>query len=265
MRYGVEVPRLVLAALSTLVLFGFSTYSVVTTWVYPKDAPQKGSCDAWLERPGATWLMLRGCVLDVDLVVVESAEGDFEKLINRYRGLSLKPYPVAPTWVAAWIPVRTESMGSGLVRAAYRVDSPDLLKWLNTLERANEPDKERMWADPAILRRFSRPGVLPGKAEKPDTEGLQKAFGAAASANLLVVYAGDPPAPSPPTLGILSGLLGLVALGFSLRSRGLPEATVEQHLTRVNVSDVKLELGALEALRAEESEESEGRRNKKID
>jgi hypothetical protein len=254
------VSRLAPAILG-LVLLGFCTYSVITTWVYPKDAPLKGHCNAWLERPAARWLRLQGCVLDVDLAIVESAEGDFEKLVNRQKGLSLKPYPVPPNWVAAWLPVRTETLGTGLVRAAYRIDSPDLLKWINTLERASEREKERMWADPAVLRRFSRPGLLPGKAEKPQTEALQKAFGAAASANLLAVYAGDPPPPSAPTLGILSGLLGLGLLGFVVRKRSAA-ATPEQELTNINVSDVKLEIGALEELRAEERK---GKRNKKID
>lgn len=261
MQYGDVVPRLVLAAILSLVLLGFCTYSVVTTWVYPKDVALKGPCDAWLERPLARWLALKGCVLDVDLVVVESAEGDFEKLANRQKGLSLKPYPVPPTWVAAWIPVRSEWMGGGLVRAAYRIDSADVMKWINTLERADEREKDRMWADPVPLRRLSRPGVLPGKAEKPETEALQKAFGASASPNMLVVYAGDQPAPGPPALGIISGILGLIGMGFVVRRRSAPEPTAEQHLTKVNVSDVKLELGALEELRAEERNEG----NEKID
>lgn len=246
----------------TLLLLGFCVYSVATTWVYPKDKPLKTHCDNWLDQPAPQWVSLTGCVLDVDLVIVESAEGDFEKLANRQKGVGMKPYPEAPTWVAAWLPVRTEWTGGGLARAAYRLESQDLLKWINTLERADEREKERMWADPVAVRRFSRPGVLPGRAEKPTGEGLQKAFGSAASANLLAIYPGVPPPPTAPVPGILSGLLGLGLLGFLVRRRGVDEATAEQQITQVNVSDVKLEIGALEELR---EEERRNKRNRKID
>ncbi len=242
-------------------LLGFCVYSVVTTWVYPKDRPLKAHCDNWLEQPSQRWVALTGCVLDVDLVILESAQGDFERLSDRRQGLGMKPYPDPPTWVAAWMPVRTEWTGGGLARAAYRMESKDLLKWINTLERADERGKERMWADPVALRRLSRPGVLPGRAEKPTGEGLQKAFGTAASANLLVVYAGEPPPPTAPVPGLLAGLVGLGMLGYLVRRRGPDEATAEQQITQVNVSDVKLEIGALEELRAEERRE----RNRKLD
>ena len=256
------MPRLVLAAISTVLSLGFCVYSIVTTWVFPGDRPLKTQCDNWLDHPTPRWVSLSGCVLDVDQVIVQSAEGDFEKLVNRQKGLSMKPYPSTPVWVAAWAPVRTEWMGSGLVRAAYRLESKDLLTWINTLERADEREKERMWADPVALRRLSRPGVLPGHAEKPTGEGLQKALGSAAVANLLVVNPGEPPPPRLPTFGILSGLAGLALLVFLVRRRPADEPTAEQQITRLNVSDVKLELGALEELRAEEREE---RRNRKID
>lgn len=258
------MPRLIIAAILSLVLLGFCAWSVATTYVYPSNAPLKAQCDVWLERPVPRWLALKGCVLDVDLVIVESDQGDFEKLANRQKGVGLKPYRTTPNWVAAWLPVRTE-WTQGLVRAAYRTESQDLVKWINVLERASEQEKERMWADGVVLRRFSRPGVLPGLAEKPTGEGLQKAFGAAASANMLVVIAGDPPPASPPALGIFAGLAGLVLLGYAIaKSRGAHlNETPEQHLTKVNVSDVKLEIGALEELRAEEKRGK--KRNQKID
>ncbi|MDP1822021.1 MAG: hypothetical protein Q8L48_02220 [Archangium sp.] len=247
------MPRLVIAALSSLMLLGFCVYSVVTTYIYPSNAPLKGPCDAWLERPVPRWVALNGCVLDVDLVILESDQGDFEKLVNRQKGIGLKPYRTTPNWVAAWLPVRTQ-WTQGLVRAAYRTESKDLVKWINALERASEQEKDRMWNDAVLLRRFSRPGVLPGLAEKPTGDGLQKAFGAAASVNMLVVIAGEPPPARLPALGIFAGLAGLMLLGYFItQSRGghLHE-TAEQHLTKVNVSDVKLEIGGLEELRAEE-------------
>ena len=244
-------------------LLGFCAYSVITTWVFPGNALLKASCDGWLERPEKRWVALEGCVLDVDLVVVESDEGDFEKLSNRQRGISMKPYPVPPNWVAAWIPVRADGGGGGVVRAAYRLESKDVLKWINTLERADEREKERMWEAPALIRRLSRPGVLPGHAQKPMSEGLQKAYGSGASANLVAIIAGAPPPPTAPSAGILAGLVGLVMLGYFIRSRSAAEgANAAQQITTANVSDVKLEIGALEELRDEERRDE---RNRKID
>lgn len=255
--------RFVVVAILSLCLLGFCAYSVVTTWVYPANASLKTHCDNWLERPVARWVSLKQCVLDTDLVMLESDQGDYETLVDRKNGLSKKPYPMPPNWVAMWIPIRSEQMGSGLVRAVYRLESKDALKWINKLERADDPEKERMWADAAPIRRLSRPGVLPGKADKPTGGALQQALGAAASNNLLVVVAGDPPPTEPPAFGILAGLLGLVGLGYATRKRSpLGDATAEQQITQVNVSDVKLEIGALEELRREERSK---RRNRKID
>lgn len=259
------VPRLVIAALLSLMLLGFCAYSVVTTYVWPSTAPLKAQCDSWLERPVPRWLALKGCVLDVDLVILESDQGDFEKLVNRQKGIGLKAYRTTPKWVAAWLPVRTE-WTKGLVRAAYRTESQDLVKWINALERASEQEKDRMWSDAVLLRRFSRPGVLPGLAEKPTGDGLQKAFGAAASANMLVVIAGEPPPTQPPAAGILAGLAGLAVLGYFIASRrgAHLNESAQQHLTKVNVADVKLEIGGLEELRADEARKK-GPKPKKID
>ncbi len=256
------MPRLVFAGILAVLLLGYATYAAFTTWVIPSNAALKGRCDSWLEKPQAQWIALKGCVLDVDLVILESEEGDFETLQNRNEGISSKPYPVPPNWVAVWIPIRTEFKSASLVRAAYRLDSKDALKWVNEFERADEKKKEKMWADPAPIRRLSRPGVLPGKAEKPSNEAIVKTFGPRASANLLAVIAGDPPPMDPPVVGILSGILGLVALGYVLRRRPAgDDLTAEQLITNVNVSDVKLEIGALEQLRLEEEEERRKKRN----
>ncbi len=249
------MPRFVLAAVSSLSLLGFCVYSVVTTWVYPKNLPFKGDCDSWLENPTPRWVALKGCVLDVDLVILESDQGDFEKLSNRQQGLSLKPYPVSPQWIAAWIPIRTEWMGTGPAKALYRLESQDLMKWVNKLERADDREKERMWVDPLPVRRLSKPGLLTGKAGKPSTEGLQKALGTAGSVNLLAVIEGELPPVTTPVPGLLAGLLGLLTLVFVARRAGrhtTDALTAEQQITRVNLSDVKLEIGALEELREEE-------------
>ena len=258
------MPRFVLAAVSSLALLGFCVYSVVTTWVYPKNPPFKGGCDDWLVNPGPSWVGLKGCVLDVDLVIVESDQGDFEKLINRKNGVSLKPYPGPPNWIAAWIPIRALGLSSGPVKAMYRLESKDTMKWINTLERADEREKERLWADPAPIRRLSRPGLLSGKADKPTSEGLQKVLGPGGAVNVLVVIAGDPPPKTTPIPGLFAGLTGLSVLVFVARRVGrhrVDELSAEQQITRVNVSDVKLELGALEELRREER----GKRPRKID
>jgi hypothetical protein len=249
------VPRQVFAALSAIFLLGYCVYAVLTTWVYPSNAPIKGDCGNWLESPQARWVALKGCVLDVDQLVLESEEGDFETLDNRREGLSSKLYAAPPSWVAVWIPIKTQRKGaSGLVRAVYRLESKDALEWVNEFERADERKKEKMWEDPAPIRRLSMPGVLPGKADKPSTESLMKLFGSRASPNLLAVIAGDPPPLEPPVLGILCGILGLLGLAYATRRPPGDELSAEQLITNVNVSDVKLELGALEELRREQRE-----------
>ena len=258
------MPRFVLAAVSSLALLGFCVYSVVTTWVYPKSPPFKGGCDDWLVNPAPSWVALKGCVLDVDLVILESDQGDYEKLVNRKNGLSLKPYASPPNWIAAWIPIRTPFAASGPVKAMYRFESKDVMKWINTLERGDEREKERMWEDPAPIRRLSRPGLLAGKADKPTTDGLTKVLGPGGAANVLVVIAGDPPPKTTPIPGLFAGLAGLSVLVFVARRvgrYGVDQLTAEQQITRVNVSDVKLEIGALEELRREER----GKRPRKID
>ncbi len=259
------MPRFVLAAVSSLALLGFCIYSVVITWVFPKDPLFTGGCDDWLvEGPAPSWVALKGCVLDVDLVILESDQADFEQLVNRKNGVSLKPYPEPPNWIAAWVPIRTQWTTQGPVKALYRLQAVDTMKWINTLERADEREKQRMWADRAPILRLSKPGLLVGKADKPTTEGLQKVLGPAGAAHVLVVIASDPPLRAIPITGLFAGLAGLSVLVFVARQVGrnrLDPLTAEQHITRVNVSDVKLEIGALEELRAEER----GKRPPKID
>ena len=65
-----------------------------------------------------------------------------------------------------------------------------------------------------------------------------------------------------PNHALAFGLVGLLSLAYFLRRRSGDEATAMQEITSANVSDVKLEIGALEELRREELHE---KRNRKID
>lgn len=252
------MPRLVITSLVALVLIGFCVYAVLTAYIFRPDAPLNGYCDQWLPRPTVRWLELRNCTLDTNQLVLESEHGDLEPLAGRLEGLSTRLYETPPTWVAAWAPVRDDLNRSGLVRAAFRLDSEDLMKWLNALDRAPQLTQEQMWADPAPLRRVVRPGVLQGHAEKPTTDALQKSWGSLASPALLTVTPGEPPKTQVPVLAIFGGIVGVYLLLLSMRKLSgasggpLGEPTAEQAITALNVSDVKIEIGALEELRAEE-------------
>lgn len=249
--------RNVLLGVLSAALLGFFGWSVFVALVVRPDAPIEGSCDRWLGKPEPKWLLLSGCVLDVDDAVLESEAGDFELLVNRAKGLSTKLREGVPRWTATWVPVKSQWSG-GLIKAVFRVESPELMRWVNALEAADEGKRARLWADQSLLQRIERPGVLSGRAEKATHDGLQKTFGAAATAGLLVVVPGRAPPPSVPFAGLLAGVLGAALALFTLRqvtrSPHLDEATAEQLARQLGTSDVKLELGALEDLRREEAE-----------
>lgn len=250
--------RVLVAAFLACSLYVVAGYGGWLAWFSPLGRPVKGPCAYWLEQPTARWLSLSGCTLGVDELLLESDAGDLETLADRRQGLATKPYATPPRWVAAWAPVATLGQRKELVRAVFRLESSDLVAWLNAFERADERKRESMWADPVVLRRVASPGVLAGLASKPATDAIQKAFGQRASAALLVVTPGEPPAPALPAWA--AGAL-LLALGLSWRAwrefgdmaRG-HDPTPEQVITSANVRDVKLELGALEELRREEAE-----------
>lgn len=250
--------RVLVAAFLACSLYVVAGYGGWLAWLSPLGMPVKGPCSSWLEQPSARWLSLTGCTLGVDELVLESDAGDLETLANRREGLATRPYENPPRWVAAWAPVATLGQRKELVRAVFRLEGSDLVAWLNAFERADERKREAMWADPVVLRRVAAPGVLAGRASKPATDAVQKAFGPRASAALLVVTPGEPPAPALPAwaAGALLLALGLSWLAwreFSQLSRG-HAPTPEQAITNANVRDVKLELGELEALRREEAE-----------
>ncbi len=252
------MPRLVITSLVALGLIGFCVYGVLSTYLFKPDAPLHGYCEDWLNRPGPRWLELRNCTLDTHQLVLESEQGDLEPLMGRLEGLSTRIYDTPPTWVAAWAPVRDERNRSSLVRAAFRLDSVDLMNWLNALDRAPQLKREQMWADPVQLMRVVKPGLLQGRAEKPTTDALQKSWGSLATPALLIITPGVAPKTPAPVLAVFAGLAGVALLFWSMRKLSgatggpLGAPTAEQELTALNVSDVKVEIGALEELRAEE-------------
>lgn len=249
--------RNVLGGLISVLLLGFFAWSMYVAFIVRPNGPIEGPCSVFLSKPEPRWMVLEGCVLDVQEAVVESAAGDFEPLANRGKGLSSRPYAVQPTWLTTWIPIKTKGRG-GPIKAVFRVDAPDLMKWVNALEAADDAKRERLWADQGVLKRVSLPGVLSGKAERPGNNGLQHAMGSAAAAGLLLVTPGKPPPPELPWPGVLAGVLGLVGAALATRratgAAHLEAETTEQLLSKVSTSDVKLELGALDELRREDAE-----------
>jgi hypothetical protein len=196
----------------------------------------------------------------MDALVLESEAGDFETLDHRRKGLSSKPFASPPRWVRAWAPVRAEPGHAGVVRVAWRVESTDLLRWVNTFDRAEEREKERMWSDPVLLRRMGRPSLLQGRAERAPPGFVLDVFGTTAVSALILVVPGTPPKPS--VAGPLVGAVLVLVIAFvAVRLTRKPElsAAAEAELANVNLADVKVELGALEQLREEERAARRGR------
>ncbi|MFZ5446926.1 MAG: hypothetical protein ACOZQL_43465 [Myxococcota bacterium] len=243
--------RNTIVAFALMVLTALGLYVVLGTPLLRGDAPLKTECANFVGRPTTGWVTLYRCTLDMELLVLESEQGDFELLERRRQGLGKKPYARPPTWVRAWAPVRADGNG-GVVRVAWRIESGDLLKWINVLERADERQKERLWADPTLLRRMSTPALLEGRAEKAEQAFVLDAFGTSASSSLLLLTAGKPPEQS--LVGPVLAAAAIVMAAFvALRLLVRPQLTsAEGELTQVNVSDVKVELGELERLREEE-------------
>lgn len=255
-----------LIGLLALSLLGVAGFGAWLTWFSPFGRPLDGPCDLWLDKPEPRWLALKGCTLDVDTLLLESAEGDLETLANRRAGLGSKPYTSPPRWVAAWAPVSSLTYRGRQIRAAIRLEGRDLLAWLNTFEAVDEARREAMWADPVVLRRLATPGVLAGEATRPPGDALLKAWGAKASSTLLTIKPGEKPPPELPAWAIAAAFLGLGLSWVAWRQlgaaqhRSLLEQSAQQLATGVNTRDVKLELGALEELRREEEQARRARR-----
>lgn len=220
--------------------------------------PLQGTCRDYLESPSAGWLKLTGCELAVADALLESEAGDFETLENRRQGLSRKLFDAPPKWVAVWLPM-TGAFVKGGPRAILRNESADLVKWVNALEQASNFERERLWQDPVLLRRMSRPGLVEGIAEKPSAETLRRAYGSTASVNLYVVRPGTPEPMQHPSLSILAGmaLIGLVAVFLNkfVKVDSDLELTPEQVTAKSIVGKTRVELGELERLREEERAE----------
>jgi hypothetical protein len=208
----------------------------------------------WLEQPTPRWVELDGCVLDTPQTLVETETGELESLASRADGLSTHLFAKPPKWVAAWIPIRDDAGRANVVRAVYRTESTDLMRWINMMDAAPDARRQEMWADQGVLRRIAKPGVLIGTAAKPQTEAIRKTWGSMASATLLVVTPGEAPALEFPTLAFAIALVGLalVVAGMRRGTGANTQQSAEQMLTAINTNDVKVELGALEAVRDEE-------------
>lgn len=249
----------------SLMTLGFSAWAIrsVREWIDEQTAEQ--NCGDFLRAPKAGWFKLKDCTLDVNAMVLESSNGEFEPLDNRRKGISSKLYDGTPKWVAALIPITTP-MDRGARRAAMRSESDDLLKWLNVHERADDAKREKMWADPVVLLRMTRPAILEGESVKPEGDLVPRAFGPAASVNMHVFTVGKPPERThvAVTLGIgfvLWVALVLIVSRFAKAPRLDHELTPEQVTARNIVGGTRVELGELEQLRREEANERKRKRS----
>lgn len=249
-----------MVSLVVAILTALALYLVLGTQALQGEPTVVADCDDYLARPVERWVSLRGCSLDMDALVLESEAGDFETLDHRHKGLSSKPYASPPKWVRAWAPIRAEPGHTGVVRVAWRVESTDLLRWVNTFDRADDREKDRMWSEPVLLRRMARPSLLQGRAERASPTFVLDAFGTTAVSALVLVVPGTPPKQSLAGPLVGAGLVLVIAF-VAVRLTRKPEmsAATEAELANVNLSGVKVELGALEQLREEERAARRGR------
>lgn len=252
---------MVLIIMLLTVTFGAWAVNTARTWA--NDRPAEVYCGDFLRSPKAGWFKLRECTLDVNNLVLESSNGEFEPLDNRRKGISSKLYDGTPKWVAALIPITTP-FDRGARRAALRSESDDLLKWLNAHEVADDLKREKMWADPSVLLRMSKPSILEGEATKPDGDLVPRAFGPTASVNMHVFTVGKPPERTHVAVTIGIGfVLYMAAIALVTRFAKAPrlehELTPEQVTARNIVGATRVQLGELEQLREEERRSDKGR------
>jgi hypothetical protein len=249
--------RSLLGAIVGLVLVGFCAMSGGLAVVLRPQPVVDGPCTAYLERPKERWVRLTGCRLQIDELLVANEEG-VERFADRARGLSRALHATTPVWTRVYAPVATGNPDDRRpVRVVYRLTDGDVLTWVNAVERAEDAQKKRLLDDQRVLLRVSAPGLLMGQARRPlEAEALQAALGTQAQAGLLVIEPGAPPTFEWPWLALVvgfAGMLGVVwSLGQLLRRPHASDPAAE--LTRVDVSDVKLSLGELAALKEEEAQ-----------
>lgn len=254
--------RPLLVGIVGLVLVGFCLFGGGLALVVHPEPVADGLCDSYLQRPKPRWLKLQGCRLQVDQLLVGNAEG-VERFSDRAEGVSRVLHASTPVWTQVWAPVATGRPDDRRpVRVVYRLNDPDLLEWINAVERADEAGRARLLEKQTLLLRVATPGLLMGRAERsPEAARLQEALGTQAQAGLLVVEPGPLPEREFPLPAFLSGVTGGLLLVWTLFQLGRRSGHVAPgDVATVDVSKVPVALGELDALRQEEAEE---RRRKK--
>lgn len=235
-----------------LCLLATSAYVVLQRSFDPRKRVTAATCNDWLAEPGEGFVLLRNCRLQVEDVLIQSSEGDFELLARRANGVSSKLYQTPPTWVDAWAPVQPETRKTPTARAVLKITSSDLMKWINALDRAPENRRAEMWATPVLLQRHAHPASIEARAAQTEMD-LAAKFGGSVSVNTYELISGLPEPAEAPLEGIVVGIVGLAMIGVSLRNATRARLVDSSSANPViSTSDVKLELGALEALKRED-------------
>ena len=215
-----------------------------------------GFAASWLARPrlvtsscaelepvrDATWVSLQGCVLTWDDLLLESEDGDLETFANRRQGVARKLYPRAPKWVRAWSPLASARQAQRLPHVLLRLESPDLLGWVNRLEAVSERERDAMLENPTVLHRMTSPARVEGTLHKPRKD-LIGPLGGRVSATVVELV----PGPAPVWEGQWPWL-GTFALGLSMLGLGRRRPRVDRYETfpdPLDVRDVEVKLGQL--------------------
>ena len=210
-----------------------------------RQVPQ--NCEDFAAHPIPGWVTLDGCQLDFDGALVGDEEG-YERLFDRVDGISRTLHDAPPTWREVLVPLSSATQ-QGPARVVVAIADPDVLGWLNGLERASDSERARQLKGRMVIQRWRNIARLQAEGVKDHGE-LQRVVGRAGVPGMILLRRGVVPPAAVPPEAMAFGLAGLGALLWAWIARGRRRGFAAGNEN--DVSDVKLKLGELEALRRQE-------------
>jgi hypothetical protein len=243
---------------------GFSLLSIFAAVGAHRVRQAPVECDSFIARPAEAWVTLVGCRLDFDDAVLMDGT-NVERLSDRKVGIAHSVQPRGFEWTTMVVPVKAPNALIRPSRVVTPITDVDVLAWVNAIERATTvEERERLSSQTKLIDRLASPTRITGHGERgPLADAVQRVLGREGMAGLVVLRPAEIPGVEVPDLGILTGVLGLIAIAIAIAGLGRARAlgsSIEADLTNADVSGVKLEIGELEALRREQERERRQRR-----
>jgi hypothetical protein len=255
--------RTLLVALVALGLMGFCLVSWAGFLAHSLTVGESLDCGRFTERPQEGWVRLEGCLLDFDSALLSDGAATVERLTDRRNGLWQRLPDGPVTWAQVLVPVKTAPDRARPARVVLVLEDPDILAWVNSLERAEGEEHARILRRAGLLDRFVAPNFLAGDARRgEEAEAVRLRLGRDGASGLVLLQPGPEPATERPLFALALGALGAGTMLWALSSldqRGRARRlTAAEEAALADVSGVEPELGALEALRREERSGKQG-------